>query len=77
MHNDELAAAQAYVRLLEATRAALADQDQDQAPLYLSLLASPMAEADGALRRAGLCGNEARFFDLVRSLQPSMSGSGH
>lgn len=55
--------------------AALADQDQ--APLYLSLLASPMAEADGALRRAGLCGNEARFFDLVRSLQPSMSGSDH
>ncbi|MET7525469.1 hypothetical protein [Streptomyces sp900116325] len=75
MHDDELAAAQAYVRLLEATRAALADQDQ--APLYLLLLASPMAEADGALRRAGLCGNEARFFDLVRSLQPSMSGSGH
>ncbi|MFF1965236.1 hypothetical protein ACFVW5_16825 [Streptomyces sp. NPDC058232] len=73
MHNDELAAAQAYVRLLEATRAAL--EDQDQAPLYLSLLASPMAEADGALQRAGLCGNEARFFDLVRSLQPSMSGS--
>ncbi|WP_392675423.1 hypothetical protein [Streptomyces sp. LN785] len=74
MRNDELAAAQAYVRLLEATRAALTDPDQ--APSYLPLLASPMAEADGALRRAGFCGNEAGFFDLVRSLQPSMSGSG-
>ncbi|WP_328885103.1 hypothetical protein [Streptomyces sp. NBC_00316] len=73
MHHEELAAARAYVRLLEATRAALAEPDE--APLYLSLLASPMAEADGALRRAGLFGNEARFFDLVRSLQPSMSGS--
>ncbi|MFE7706921.1 hypothetical protein ACFU6I_14160 [Streptomyces sp. NPDC057486] len=74
MRNDELAAAQAYVRLLEATRAALADPDE--APLYLPLLASPIAEADGALQRAGLCGNEARFFDLVGTLQPTMSTSG-
>ncbi|MFE4801667.1 hypothetical protein ACFRFL_43605 [Streptomyces sp. NPDC056708] len=74
MRNDELAAAQAYVRLLEATRAALAEPDES--PLYMPLLASPIAEADGALERAGLCGNESRFFDLVRSLQPSMSSSG-
>lgn len=74
MRNDELAAAQAYVRLLEATRAVLAEPDES--PLYMPLLASPIAEADGALERAGLCGNESRFFDLVRSLQPSMSGSG-
>ncbi|MFD4943653.1 hypothetical protein ACFVYE_18645 [Streptomyces sp. NPDC058239] len=74
MRDDELAAAQAYVRLLEATRAALAEPDEG--PLYVPLLASPIAEADGALERAGLCGNESRFFDLVRSLQPSMSGSG-
>ncbi|MER6104638.1 hypothetical protein ABT115_20530 [Streptomyces sp. NPDC001832] len=74
MRNDELAAAQAYVRLLEATRAALAEPDEG--PLYVPLLASPIAEADGALERAGLCGNESRFFDLVRALQPSMSGSG-
>ncbi|AXE82203.1 MULTISPECIES: hypothetical protein [Streptomyces] len=74
MRNDELAAAQAYVRLLEATRAALAEPDES--PLYMPLLASPIAEADGALERAGLCGNESRFFDLVRSLRPSMSGSG-
>ncbi|GAA2424674.1 hypothetical protein ACFXPV_21470 [Streptomyces sp. NPDC059118] len=75
MRNDELAAAQAYVRLLEATRAALAEPDDG--PLYVPLLASPIAEADGALRRAGLCGNESRFFDLVSSLHPSMSGTGH
>lgn len=75
MRTDELAAAQAYVRLLEATRAALSDPDN--APLYMPLLAAPIEEADGALRRAGLSGNESRFFDLVRSLQPSMSGSGH
>lgn len=75
MRNDELVAAQAYVRLLEATRATLADPEDG--PLYVPLLTSPMEEADGALRRAGLTGNEASFFALVRSLQPSMSGSGH
>ncbi|MFJ8853044.1 hypothetical protein [Streptomyces sp. NPDC102437] len=74
MRNAELAAAQAYVRLLEATRAALGDPEDG--PLYVPLLASPIAEADSALQRAGLCGNEARFFDLVSSLRPSMSGGG-
>ncbi|MFB7915770.1 hypothetical protein [Streptomyces sp. NPDC056061] len=74
MRNDELAAAQAYVRLLEATRAALAEPEDG--PLYVPLLASPIAEADGALERAGLCGNESRFFDLVRSLRPGMPGGG-
>jgi len=75
MRNEELAAAQAYVRLLEATRAALSDPGDG--PLYLPLLTSPMEEADGALRRAGLSGNETRFFELVSSLQPSLTGSGH
>lgn len=75
MRNDELAAAQAYVRLLEATRAALADPDDGL--LYVPLLASPMAEADGALERSGMRGNESRFFDLVRTLRPSMPGGGH
>lgn len=75
MRNDELAAAQAYVRLLETIRAVLSDPDD--APLYMPVLAAPIEEADGALRRAGFSGNESRFFDLVRSLQPSMSGSGH
>ncbi|MEV6162180.1 hypothetical protein AB0L71_09655 [Streptomyces sp. NPDC052052] len=74
MSNDELTAAKAYVRLLKATRAAL--EEPDEGPAHLSLLASPMAEADGALERAGLCGNESRFFELVRSLQPTVSGNG-
>ncbi|MFF8963043.1 hypothetical protein ACF1BK_09850 [Streptomyces globisporus] len=73
MDSDELAAAQAYVRLLEATRAALAGPDD--APVYLPLLTSPMREADQALRSAGLTGNEDRLFALVRALQPSLSGS--
>ncbi|MFI8437245.1 hypothetical protein ACIGJO_26590 [Streptomyces sp. NPDC079020] len=75
MDKDELAAAQAYVRLLEATRAALSDPDD--MPLYLALLTSPMEEADQALGGAGLSGNEDRLFALVRALRPSLSGNGH
>ncbi|MFC8594818.1 hypothetical protein [Streptomyces atroolivaceus] len=74
MHEAEIAAAQAYVRLLAATRAALADPAE--APLYMPLLASPIEEADEALRSVGLTGNEDRFFALVRKLQPSLTGSG-
>ncbi|MFD5871575.1 hypothetical protein [Streptomyces sp. NPDC060322] len=74
MHQAEIAAAQAYIRLLAATRAVLADPDD--APLYMPLLASPIEEADEALRSAGLAGNEDRFFALVRQLQPSLTGSG-
>ncbi|WP_329237723.1 hypothetical protein OHB07_37070 [Streptomyces sp. NBC_00111] len=74
MLQAEIAAAQAYIRLLAATRAALADQDDT--PLYMPLLASPIEEADEALRSAGLAGNEDRFFALVRQLQPSLTGSG-
>ncbi|MEV0025200.1 hypothetical protein AB0H45_23895 [Streptomyces atroolivaceus] len=74
MQEAEIAAAQAYVRLLAATRAALADPAE--APLYMPLLASPIEEADEALRSAGLTGNEDRFFALVRKLQPSLTGSG-
>ncbi|MFE2022704.1 hypothetical protein ACFW9O_32200 [Streptomyces sp. NPDC059499] len=73
MRNDEIAAAQAYVRLLAATRAALTDPAD--APLYMPLLASPIEEADEALRSAGLSGNEDRLFALVRALQPSLTGS--
>ncbi|MFE4450194.1 hypothetical protein [Streptomyces sp. NPDC056796] len=73
MHQAEIAAAQAYIRLLSATRAALAEPAE--APLYLPLLTSPIEEADEALRGAGLAGNEDRLFALVRELQPSLSGS--
>ncbi|MFE3517513.1 hypothetical protein [Streptomyces sp. NPDC059166] len=74
MHQAEVAAAQAYIRLLAATRAALASPED--APLYMPVLSSPMEEADEALRLAGLAGNEDRFFALVREMQPSVSGSG-
>ncbi|WP_069170157.1 hypothetical protein [Streptomyces griseus] len=73
MRNDEIAAAQAYVRLLEATRAALAEPSD--APLYMPLLASPIEEADAALRSAGFAGNEERLFAAVRALRPSLTGS--
>ncbi|MFJ3705219.1 MULTISPECIES: hypothetical protein [Streptomyces] len=73
MHQAEIAAAQAYIRLMAATRAALADPNG--APLYMPLLTSPMEEADEALRCAGLTGNEDRLFALVRDLQPSLTGS--
>ncbi|MFE4215875.1 hypothetical protein [Streptomyces sp. NPDC056844] len=74
MHEAEITAAQAYIRLLAATRAALADPAD--APLYMPLLASPIEEADEALRSAGLVGNEDRLFALVRELRPSLTGSG-
>ncbi|MGA4957497.1 hypothetical protein [Streptomyces lavendulocolor] len=63
----ERAAAQAYIRLLEATRAVLADPVL--APMAGAYLASPMAEADEALRRAGLTGNEARLLHMVSVLR--------
>lgn len=67
MTDPELAAAQAYVRLLQTTRAVLADPQQS--PLALPLLAVPIAEADRALSAIGLAGNEADFFRLVGRIQ--------
>lgn len=74
MHEAEIAAAQAYVRLLAATRAALTDPAE--APLYMPLLAFPIEEADEALQSAGLSGNEDRLFALVRKLRPNPTASG-
>ncbi|MFF3322627.1 hypothetical protein [Streptomyces sp. NPDC002889] len=69
MNDPELTAAQAYVRLLQTTRAVLSDPQR--APLALSLLAGPIAEADEALRASGLAGNEVHFFRLVTALHPA------
>ncbi|MFJ8074317.1 hypothetical protein ACIQ7Q_10360 [Streptomyces sp. NPDC096176] len=69
MNDPELAAAQAYVRLLQTTRAVLADPQR--APLAVPLLAGPMAEADDALRAVGLAGNEADFFRLLATVHPA------
>jgi hypothetical protein len=67
--DPELAAAQAYVRLLQTTRAVLADPQQS--PLALPLLAVPIAEADEALNALGLAGNEADFFRLISKVRPT------
>ncbi|MFI6284069.1 hypothetical protein ACIBCM_04790 [Streptomyces sp. NPDC051018] len=68
MTDLELAAAQAYVRLLSATRAVL---DDSRRPLTAPpLLTAPIAEADQALDALGMAGNEAEFFRLVARLQP-------
>jgi hypothetical protein len=75
MNDPELAAAQAYVRLMQTTRAVLADPGR--APRAAELLAAPIAEADEALRASGLAGNEARFFRLVTSLHPAERAGRH
>ncbi|MCH0543298.1 hypothetical protein I3F58_27865 [Streptomyces sp. MUM 203J] len=64
---DERAAAQAYIRLVETTQAVMGDPVL--APLAAQYLSSPMAEADEALRRAGLTGNEGRLLRLVAALR--------
>ncbi|MFD9968879.1 hypothetical protein ACFWYA_11955 [Streptomyces sp. NPDC059011] len=64
----ERAAAQAYVRLLGAVRAALAEPPGADAPPPPVLLSAPMAEADEALAAAGLVGNEEALFGLVTGL---------
>ncbi|MFC9271717.1 hypothetical protein ACWGRF_30925 [Streptomyces zhihengii] len=69
MNEPERAAAQAYLRLLQTARAALADPRS--APQALPMLAAPMAEADAALGAVGLAGNEADFFRLVAGLHPA------
>ncbi|MCX4986369.1 hypothetical protein [Streptomyces sp. NBC_00572] len=66
---SERAAAQAYLRLLESTQAVLTDPQL--APYAGVMLTHPMAEADEALRAAGLAGNEARLLSLVSSLRSS------
>ncbi|MDI3403782.1 hypothetical protein [Streptomyces cavernicola] len=66
MTDLELAAVQAYVRLVKGVRATLDDTSHPAgAP---PLLHEPMAETDRALRAAGLAGNEQRLFQLVADL---------
>ena len=66
MTSHERSAAQAYLRLLSTVRAAL-DSPSDR-PLGPLALQGVIAEADEALARAGLAGNEAELFALVGSL---------
>ncbi|NGO76057.1 hypothetical protein G6045_10285 [Streptomyces sp. YC504] len=66
----ELVAAQAYIRLLQTARAAL--EDPRSAPMAITVLTPPMAEADQALAAAGLAGNERRLFELVHRVCPRL-----
>ncbi|MFW6695869.1 hypothetical protein [Streptomyces sp. MAR4 CNX-425] len=75
----EVAAARAYRRLVRSAQAALAEPgglggSGPAGPgglggvgLAAVVLAGPLADADDALAAAGLAGNEARFFAVVRA----------
>ncbi|GGO55004.1 hypothetical protein [Streptomyces lasiicapitis] len=63
----ELAAAQACLRLLHTARAAL---DGPVTAQTAALLAVPIQDADEALRRAGLAGNEAELLNRIYDLAP-------
>ncbi|GHC53768.1 hypothetical protein [Streptomyces flavofungini] len=65
--HPELAAAQACLRLLHTARAALSGPVTAQTA---TLLAVPIADADEALRRAGLAGNEAALLNRIYDLSP-------
>ncbi|MGV9878551.1 hypothetical protein [Streptomyces sp. NPDC003006] len=68
--SEELLAAQACLRLLHTARAALSDACEVPPAAAATLLAGPIAEADDALRRAGLAGNEAVLIDRIYDLVP-------
>ncbi|MGY0020703.1 hypothetical protein [Streptomyces sp. cg35] len=63
--HHEVAAAQACLRLLHTARAALSGTEP---PATASVLAVPIAEADEALLRAGLAGNEGWLLDRIYDL---------
>jgi hypothetical protein len=64
----ERTAVQAYLRLLHTVRAAFDGPPDGPGPVVLP--PAVLAEADGALTRAGLVGNEEEFFRLVREWCP-------
>ncbi|MEV7192004.1 hypothetical protein AB0N81_09340 [Streptomyces sp. NPDC093510] len=68
--SEELLAAQACLRLLHTARATLSDSASVSPVAAATLLAGPIAEADEALRRAGLAGNEAVLIDRIYDLAP-------
>jgi hypothetical protein len=67
----ERAAVQAYLRLLHTVRAAFTHADSPPGgPLPPVVPPAVLAEAEQALARAGLTGNEAEFFRLLRGWCP-------
>ncbi|WDO05022.1 hypothetical protein ME763_04845 [Streptomyces murinus] len=67
--DHERTAVQAYLRLLHTVRAAF-DGPPDGAPPAL-VPPSVLAEAETALTRAGLAGNEEQFFRMLGEWCPS------
>ncbi|MFE9776110.1 hypothetical protein ACFYOV_31525 [Streptomyces sp. NPDC005931] len=67
----ERTAVQAYLRLLHTVRAAFDTEtgspDRPRPPLVPPAV---LAEAEAALERAGLSGNEAEFFGMLRAWCP-------
>ncbi|MFJ3715119.1 hypothetical protein [Streptomyces sp. NPDC090057] len=59
----ERTAVQAYLRLLHTVRAAFDGPPDGPRPVLVP--PAVLAEADGALARAGLAGNEEEFFGLL------------
>lgn len=67
----ERTAVQAYLRLLHTVRAALDTRPDPQgAPGPPLVPPSVLAEAETALARAGLAGNEEAFFRMLRAWHP-------
>ncbi|MGW0770172.1 hypothetical protein [Streptomyces sp. NPDC002671] len=68
MTDRERAAVQAYLRLLHTVRAAFDGPPDGGRPVVVP--PAVLAEAEQALDRAGLAGNEAEFFRLLRGWCP-------
>ncbi|MET7296192.1 hypothetical protein ABZS79_29370 [Streptomyces griseoloalbus] len=67
----ERTAVQAYLRLLHTVRAAFDPQPAPpDAPGPALVPPSVLAEAEAALARAGLAGNEEAFFRMLRDWHP-------
>ncbi|WP_445527865.1 hypothetical protein [Streptomyces cyslabdanicus] len=66
--DHERTAVQAYLRLLNTVRAAFDGPPGDARPPVVP--PSVLAEAEQALARAGLTGNEEEFFRLLHSWCP-------
>ncbi|MBL1103261.1 hypothetical protein JK361_01325 [Streptomyces sp. 5-8] len=64
----ERTAVQAYLRLLHTVRAAFDGPPGDGRPVVVP--PAVLAEAEQALDRAGLAGNEEEFFRLLRDWCP-------
>ncbi|MFF9407612.1 hypothetical protein ACF1B0_19120 [Streptomyces anandii] len=64
----ERTAVQAYLRLLHTVRAAFDGPPDGARPPLVP--AAQLAEAEQALARAGLAGNEEAFFELLREWCP-------